>query len=190
MGGACIAETYGGRIRVEWDPDGAMTPQGQLVFFADFLKTADLFAPWVEDCPLRYTSNNAPQPVNVLGTLLLSVLGGHTRYARIATVQCDGVNPELLGMTKVVSVDSARRAFVTADAQECREWQLRHLRRSTQTMLERPWILDVDTTVKPLYGHQEGAVLGYNPKKPGRPSHVLHTYFVANTRLVLDVEVR
>jgi hypothetical protein len=32
--------------------------------------------------------------------------------------------------------------------------------------------------------------LGYNPTKPGRPSHVLHTYFMANTRLVLDVEVR
>ena len=190
VGPSYIAETYGGRIRVEWDPDLAMTPQGQLVFFADFLKTADLFAPWVEDCPLRYASNNAPQPVNVLGTLLLSVLAGHTRYTRIATVQCDGVNPELLGMTKVVSVDSARRAFVTADAQECRVWQHRHLRRCTQTLLEHPWILDVDTTVKPLYGHQEGAVLGYNPKKPGRPSHVLHTYFVANTRLVLDVEVR
>lgn len=189
-GGPFIAETYGGRIRVEWDPDGAMTAQGQLVFFADFLKTAELFAPWVAECPLRYTSNNAPKRVNVLGTLLLSVLAGHNRYARIATVQCDGVNPELLGMTKVVSVDSARRAFLTADSQECLEWQRAHLRRTTEAMLYRPWILDVDTSVKPLYGHQEGAVLGYNPKKPGRPSHVLHTYFVSNTRLVLDIEVR
>jgi hypothetical protein len=48
----------------------------------------------------------------------------------------------------------------------------------------------VDTSVKVLYGHQEGAVRGYNPTKPGRPSHVLHTYFMANTRLVLDVEIR
>lgn len=57
-------------------------------------------------------------------------------------------------------------------------------------LLYEPWILDVDTHIKPLYGHQEGAKLGYNPKKPGRPSHVLHTYFMANTRLALDVEVR
>ena len=28
-----------------------------------------------------------------------------------------------------------------------------------------------DTTVKVLYGHQEGAVVAYNPKKQGRPSH-------------------
>jgi hypothetical protein len=50
-------------------------------------------------------------------------------------------------------------------------------------------VLDADTTVKPLYGHQEGAVLGYNPKKPGRPSHTYHTFFLSQLRLVLDVEV-
>jgi len=47
----------------------------------------------------------------------------------------------------------------------------------------------MDSTVKPLYGHQEGAVLGYNPKKPGRPSHVYHTYTMAGLRLVLDADV-
>jgi len=31
--------------------------------------------------------------------------------------------------------------------------------------------------------------VGYNPHKPGRPSHVLHTYWVADLRLVLDVQV-
>ena len=47
-------------------------------------------------------------------------------------------------------------------------------------------VLDLDATVKPLYGHQEGAEVGYNPLKPGRPSHVLHTLWVGNLRLVLD----
>ena len=36
---------------------------------------------------------------------------------------------------------------------------------------------------------RQGAVLGYNPKKPGRPSHCYHTYSMASTRLVLDVDV-
>ena len=43
--------------------------------------------------------------------------------------------------------------------------------------------------MKPLYGHQEEAVVGYNPKKPGRPSHCYHTYSMAGTRLVFDVDV-
>jgi hypothetical protein len=40
-----------------------------------------------------------------------------------------------------------------------------------------------DTTVKPLYSHQEGAGVGYNT---GRPSH---SHLIANLRLMLDVEV-
>jgi hypothetical protein len=48
---------------------------------------------------------------------------------------------------------------------------------------------DIDATIKPLYGRQEGAELGYNSAKPGRPSHALHTFWVGNLRLVLDVQV-
>ena len=43
-------------------------------------------------------------------------------------------------------------------------------------MLSAPWIMDIEVTVKPLYRKQEGAVIGYNPKKSGRPSHAYHTY--------------
>ena len=49
--------------------------------------------------------------------------------------------------------------------------------------------MDLDARVKPLYGHQEGAEIGYNPHKPGRPSHAYHSLFVRGLRLVLDVEV-
>ncbi len=31
-----------------------------------------------------------------------------------------------------------------------------------------------------LYGNQQGAEVGYNPHKPGRPGHIYHGYFVAN----------
>jgi len=61
---------------------------------------------------------------------------------------------------------------------------------STREALRTPWILDADTSVKLLYGHQAGAEIGYNPTKPGRPSHTLHTYWIGNLRLVLDVEVQ
>ena len=56
-------------------------------------------------------------------------------------------------------------------------------------MQDGGWILDVDTTVKPIYGNQEDAMVGYNPRKPGRPSHCYHTYLLANLRLVLGVDV-
>ncbi len=187
---AVAVDTYGGRVHVEWDPQAAVTGMGQLPFFIDFLKTADLFEPWVNDCPLTYTSPNGPSKVNVLGTLMLSVLSGHRRYAHITMMRCDSVNPRLLGMTKVVSEDSARKAFRGADEEACTDWLQKHLMRCYEPLLYEPWILDVDGTIKTVYGHQEGAVVGYNPHKVGRPSHVYHTYFAANIRLVLDVEVQ
>ncbi len=183
-------DTFGGRIHVEWDPQAAVTPMGQLTFFIDFLKTAELFEPWISECPLQYTSPNAPSKRDVLGTTFLSVLAGHNRYAHITSIRSDTVNPSLLGMSKVVSEDSVRRAFLRVDEESCVDWQRRHLRRCYEPLLYEPWILDIDTTVKPLYGHQEGAKIGYNPHKPGRPSHVYHTYFIANLRLILDAEVQ
>jgi hypothetical protein len=48
---------------------------------------------------------------------------------------------------------------------------------------------DLDVTIKPIFGHQEGAEIGYNPHKAGRPSHAYHTLFVRRLRLALDVEV-
>jgi len=57
-------------------------------------------------------------------------------------------------------------------------------------LLSQPWILDVDVTIKTLYGKQEGAVVGYNPHKPGRPSQTFHTDMIANLRIILEVEVQ
>ena len=33
-------------------------------------------------------------------------------------------------------------------------------------------------------------MVGYNPHKPGRPSHCYHTYMMSNLRLVLSVDVQ
>jgi len=52
-----------------------------------------------------------------IGTILLSVLAGHWRYAHMNAIRGDGVNPELLGMTKVASEDSVRRAMTAMEEQ-------------------------------------------------------------------------
>lgn len=183
-------DTFAGKIQLRWVPDAGVSSLGQMPFFVEFLKTSGLFDEWVKDCPLSYTSPNAPQKRDVLGTILLSVLAGHWRYAHISALRGDGVNPELLGMTKVASEDSVRRALSSLKEEQCQPWLKKHLKASYEPLLEEPWALDVDTTVKPLYGHQEEAKVGYNPQKPGRPSHAYHSYFIANLRLVMDVEVQ
>ena len=186
---AMAVDTLGGRLHVRWDEGAQATPNGQLVFFAEFLATAGVFDRWVADCPLIYTSPNAPSKTDVLGTLLLAILAGHKRYAHITALRGDAVAAQALGMRRVISEDAMRRALARIDEEQSRQWLRPALMRSVHDVLDRPWILDIDASIKPLYGHQEGANLGYNPHKPGRPSHVLHTYWVGNLRLVLDVQL-
>jgi Transposase DDE domain group 1 len=183
-------DTFAGKVHMKWMPEAAVSSLGLMPFFIEFLKTSGRFDEWVEQCPLKYTSPNAPQKRDVLGTLLLAVLAGHWRYAHINAIRGDGVNPELLGMSKVVSEDSVRRALLGIKEDEGETWMKQALKSTYEPLLEEPWALDLDSTVKPLYGHQEDAKLGYNPSKPGRPSHVYHTYVLANLRMVLEVEVQ
>ena len=187
--GAIALDTFGGRIHVEWDPAAAVTPLGQLPFFIEFLKVSGVFEGWVADCPLAYHSNHASEKRAVLATLLLSILAGHRRYAHITAMRHDSIHPELLGVSRLVSEDAARRALARIDEASGVAWLDRHLAKTTQPLLTTPWILDLDATVKCLYGKQEGAVVGYNPKKPGRPSHSYHSALMATTRLALAVDV-
>jgi hypothetical protein len=93
-------------------------------------------------------------------------------------------------MKKVISEDATRRALKSLDEHAGIAWLDGQLHNSTQASLSfGPWVLDTDTTVKCLYGKQEGAVVGYNPTKKGRPSHNYHSCFMGNTRLALTVEV-
>jgi Transposase DDE domain group 1 len=182
-------ETPGGRIHIRWDNEASATPNAQLAFFAEFLATAGVYESWVNSCPLIYNSGNAPHKRDVLGTWFLSILAGHHRYAHITGLRGDGVSPQMLGMSKIVSEDALRRALARMSADQSRIWLRPQLLSSVQAALNTPWILDIDTTIKTLFGKQSGADVSYNPHKPGRPSHALHTYFVSHLRMVLDVVV-
>ena len=200
-------QTPGGVFCVRWDERGSATALGQLAFFAEYLEATGLFDAWLKSCPLSYTSPNAPELVDVLGTWMLSILDGHCRYAHVGVLRGDGVAPSILGMSKIIGDDSLRRALsAIAPAPDDKHTELQRARqqaqlaRSVQWMQEQlkhsiaqatatPWILDCDTTIKVLYGKQDGAVVSYNPHKPGRPSHAIHTYWIGNLRLILDAQL-
>ncbi|HEX5675078.1 MAG TPA: transposase [Azonexus sp.] len=199
--------TPGGRFQVRWDEGGSASALGQLAFFAEFLEVSGLFEHWVEGCPMGYSSPNAPSVRDVLGTWLLSILDGQRRYAHVTGLRGDAVAPQILGMRRIISDEGLRRALAhlapraQRGGEEERAARQAQLTRSTAWMdsalahsigeaLNTAWILDADTTVKLLYGHQDGAEVSYNPVKPGRPSHVIHTYWIGNVRLVLDAEVQ
>ena len=133
-------QTAGGRVQVRWEANSAATPMGQLAYFIEFLTLTGLWSGWQERCPLSYTSPNAPSKADVLGTWMLSILAGHRRYSHVTTIRCDGVNPGLLGMSKVISEDALRRALLAIPEAAGVSWLDGHLRDSTAPLLDVPWI--------------------------------------------------
>ena len=161
---AMVVDTMGGRMHVRWDETAQATPHGQIAFFAEFLATAGVFDCWVAGCPLRYSSPYASSPRDVLGTLMLGILAGSKRYAHIAGVRGDAVAAQALGLKGLVSEDSVRRALKAMESAATEPRMREALRHSVPNLprsaLELPWVMDIDATVKPLYGHQEGAEIG------------------------------
>jgi len=182
-------KTDSGTLHWDFSEHTPITLHGHLPFFAQFMQVGTLFSDWVEDCPLAYSSNNAPKVKDVLGTILLSVLSGHSRYCHSSALYGDEVASGLLGLSKIVSHDSLSRGLKKMDADKAEEWLHAHLLRKTEPLLQQAYVLDIDATVKTVYGSQEGAEVGYNPHKPGRPSYCYHTYMIGTARLVMDVDV-
>lgn len=198
----------GGIFQVRIDPDAQVSQQGGMVPFAQFLEASGVLSAWERECPLHRTSPNASSARAVLGTWVVAVTGGQSRYAHITGVRGDRVTPQVLGFKRLVSEDTVRRGLgamvgehikhvdpLVAEAERAKaraaalKWSQSHLLSTVEPLLSERWIMDIDVTVKPLYGFQEGSVVGYNPQKPGRPSHAIHTFLLARLRLVVGVEV-
>ena len=151
--------TPGGRIQVGWDTRENATTMGQLTFFAEFLEAVGLFERWVAQCPLHYSSPNAPKVRDVLGTWMLAILDGHRRYAHTASLRGDACAPQVLGMSKIVGDESLRRGLgqiapapnakhdegekIAQEAQvnAANQWMNDALIESVQHVLTTPWIL-------------------------------------------------
>ena len=172
-----VVDSLAGPVRVEFDHGAAFTPLGQLPFFIDFLKAAGAVRGVGGGLPAALHEPERAQEarragdgdgVDVGWAQALRAYRGATERPRVA---------ELLGMSRIVSEDAVRRAFAAIEDEAGANWLRGHLDHCVEPLLSEPWILDVDTTVKPLYGRQEGAVVGYNPKKPGRAQPLLSHLF-------------
>jgi hypothetical protein len=111
-----------------------------LTYFFEFLHVSGLWAEFVEECPLRYTSPNAPTKAEILGTILCSVLSGHRRYAHISGMRGDPVLPKLLGIECLRSEDSIRRAFANQDEDALMLWMDRQTDKTFAALLEQEWV--------------------------------------------------
>lgn len=95
--------------------EGSGHPAGSTGLLRAVSGAGGLFAAWGRTCPLRFTSPNAPSLADLLGTITPAILAGQNRYAHVTGLRADTVNPQGLGMGKVCSEDSGRRALANTE---------------------------------------------------------------------------
>lgn len=114
-------------------------------------------------------------PVDVVLLLLFLLIGGIQRIHKSDKLHYDGFFLAVLGLEKVPVESSLRRFLQRLSPQAIRQLARLHdeLRAllfafpSPRSSLE----FHLDSVVLTLYGKQQGARIGYNPKAKGRPSY-------------------
>jgi len=151
--------------------DKPVTPWGGLVLFGGLARKIGLAEALRSALPFQLTSPNATDPVEIVLAFMAGVLAGSRRLAHIERLRWDKGVKGILGLERFVSSSTLARFFrrftvgkVTEVFESLLRWQLGLIALNEE-------ILDLDSSIMARYGKQEGAYLGYNPKKHRRPSH-------------------
>ena len=163
----------GAKLLLEETPK-AVTPYGGLASLIAFLGRIGFVEQVQAALPFPApTSNNAIPLAHTFTAFLVSVVVGARRFAHTQWLRADHALHAMLGLERFPGDDTIRNffhRFSQADIQAfwrpLWKWSLGQV-----VLRAEGFHLDLDSTVLQRSGHQEGAKKGYNPSRPGRPSH-------------------
>lgn len=171
----------------------AVTPFGGLAVFAEFLRKIG----WVEQLqlvmPFEYQSRNAIGAGQILTSFMLAVVVGARRFAHVGLLRADRALQAVLGLKRAPAADAVRDLFgrfhaatIAAFWPPMWQWMLSRLPAAGR----EGDTLDLDSSVFPRRGHQQGAERGYNPGRRGARSHHPLLAVLAESHFVLHAWLR
>jgi len=176
--------------------DKPVTPWGGMVLFAKLAKELGLARALRESLPFTLTSPNATDPVDIIVAFMSGVLTGSRRFSHLDRLRHEKALHFILGLRRFVTDSTFSRFFGRFGQKQVDEmfsrlarWQLSKAVETFEVPVQG-CTLDLDSTVFERYGHQEGAVLGFNPKKHRRPSHHPLLAMLADIPIVVHAWLR
>jgi len=173
-------------LRITFDAD-ALTHYGGVILVHRFLQRLGMrTALWRF---VRFSQrNNRYQISETVLAVLYPVILGMERLGFTESLRHNGVFQYLTGLPGYPDATSLRR-FLRRFSRAGRMGFLKlhdRYRRAMLASLRRYPILDLDGTILTVYGRQQFAEVGYNPKKRGRPSYHAVLCFEGHTRDCLE----
>jgi hypothetical protein len=186
--GSIKLSTLGGQVTVE-RTDEALTPYGGLAAWSTFVRHLGTLDRLAASYPVARISPNAAPVQEIIHGFAVTALAEGKRFSHVRWLTDDPGIAAVMGMKSVRGEDAFPRLVKALTPEQARQW-LGTAEQELYAGLPAPFIADWDATVNTRYGHQEGAVKGYNPHKRGRPSHHPLICVAAGTRLCLHMEWR
>ncbi len=171
--------------------DKEITPWGGMALLKNMLEQIK-FREVVEECSdlPQPGSNRGYSPANILEAFLVSVWCGANRFLHTEVTRHDRALTRIFGWRQAPGNDTYKRYFAKF-SQAVNQAVFDHFYGWFFTQLKFDhFTLDFDSSILTRYGAQEGAVKGYNPKKPGRASHHPLMAFVADCLMVANFWLR
>jgi hypothetical protein len=172
---------------------GGLTHYGGVHFFHEFtrvLQIRDFIARH-----LAYPRRNQRYSLSqMLLALVYPIILGLDRLETASFLQANGTFQYLTGLPSFPDAQTRRRFLLHAPPR-FREQLHRVNDRLLQAFIHRPrhrsrLILDLDSTVLTVFGHQEGTAVGYNPRYRGKRSYSPLVCLEANSALLWDAQLR
>lgn len=179
-------------VRIAFNHRG-LTHYGGVFFFHEFtrvLQLRDVLARHLKYGRLRYDYSLS----QMLLSLTYPILLGLDRLETASLLRTNGTFQYLTGLPSYPDPQSLRRFLLQAPP-DFREQLHRLNDRLLQRFIHQPerrsrLILDLDSTVVTVFGRQEGAAVGYNPRYRGKRSYDPLLCLEANSAFLWDTELR
>jgi hypothetical protein len=179
-------------VHVSCDHAG-FTHFGGVFFFQEFLRVMQIRRYLAQNLTYRRPHSRYTVSQMILA-LIYPVILGLDRLETASLLRCNGVFQYLTGLPSFPDPQTLRRFLLQAPQTF---WhQLHRLNDGLlQDFIHRPdhrsrLILDLDSTVVTVFGHQEGAAVGYNPHYRGKRSYNPLLCIEANSSYLWDVDLR
>ncbi len=171
-------------IKVEFTEKN-LTGNAGLVCFGRFIKKLglpDLFSNLIS---IERASNADYQAKDVIIMLIMAVLAGAKHMSHVLIIRADSVLRAIFNWEKFPVNSTFSRIFKLFSHCHCNE-----LSEIESVVRKKVWgkkwfgriTFDMDSTVKGVFGTQEGAAKGYNPKNRGQKSYHPLLCFIAENR--------
>jgi len=170
-----------------------LTHYGGVLFFNEFTRVLQVRRFLTRH--LHYARRNQRYQLSqMLMALIYPIVLGLDRLETAALLRSNGTFQYLTGLQSYPDPQSLRRFLLQAEP-DFREQLHRLNNRLLQQFIHWPehrsrLILDLDSTVVTVFGRQEGAAVGYNPRYRGKRSYDPLLCLEANSSFLWDTELR